>query len=137
LNPAWTKTGRLTKKELAGFVEAPGPLWIDGFSSYHGLNDRIPLGEANQLESSLCLIQAKVKFKVFAPGKDFGNSKLKVQAAFEWGGHSYRLIVTDPAIEKEYLGKGDGEHDLGNRFMTLSLGEPYKDMVYKLVATVI
>ena len=45
--------------------------------------------------------------------------------------------MTDPGCERAYLGKLDGSYTLGARFLTISLGEPYGDAAYKLIAAVI
>ena len=39
--------------------------------------------------------------------------------------------------ERHYLAQPDGEHRLGECFLTVSLGEPYKDACHKLVAAII
>ena len=44
---------------------------------------------------------------------------------------------TDPHYERTYLAKADGEYDLGESCLTVSIGEPYGDFCYKLVAAVI
>jgi hypothetical protein len=75
--------------------------------------------------------------KVFAPGVAFGNSKRRVLAQFSYAGENYWLWVTDPVVEREYLLKSDGSYRLGECFATISLGEPFNDKVYKLVAALI
>jgi len=46
--------------------------------------------------------------------------------------------VTDPVIEREYLAKDDGDHGLGECYLTMSLGERSDDgYCYKLIAAVI
>jgi len=60
-----------------------------------------------------------------------------VQARFALAGVDYWLWVTDPIYERRYLAEGNGDYELGPSFLTLSLGEPYGDFVYKLVAAII
>lgn len=45
--------------------------------------------------------------------------------------------MTDPVVERKYLVKDDGEYEIGECFLTVSLGEPYKGDCYKLAAAVI
>jgi len=134
----WVKAGRLQWEDLSGFQDLRGPLWINGHSGYNGFNDRIPLVEAVGLRGSLKLIHVgKTTLKVFAPGEAFGNTKRRVQARFSFGGTEYWLWVTDPIVERQYLAESDGSYAIGETYMTISLGEPYRDYCYKLVATVI
>ncbi len=49
----------------------------------------------------------------------------------------YRLWVTDPRYERAYLAKPDGDYEIGEAFLTVSLGEPYNNACYKLIAAII
>lgn len=60
-----------------------------------------------------------------------------MQASFKFQGDEYRLRVTDPDVERSYLAKEDGIYPVGRSYMTISLGEPYKEHYYKLVAALI
>lgn len=135
----WVKAGVISWNELTGFCDVSGPLWINGDSTYAGLNDRIPFAQAAALESSLKLIHVdRLQIKVFRPGAAFGNPKRRVQARFSFGGIDYCLWVTDPIVERQYLARPDGEHVMGEAYLTISLGEKHTDgYCYKLVATVI
>jgi hypothetical protein len=44
--------------------------------------------------------------------------------------------VTDPEYELQYLAKPEGIYELGESFLTVSLGEPYDGYAYKLVAAI-
>lgn len=134
----WVKAGRAEWKDLEYLDENVGSLWIDGHSTYNGRNDKIPLALAAGLESSLRLIRVNsLRLSVFVPGEVFGSSKRRVQAHLSYNGVDYALWVTDPEYERRYLAHPDGEHDIGESFLTISLGEPYKDCCYKLVAAII
>ena len=74
---------------------------------------------------------------VFKPGEAFGNLKRRVQARFSHSGWEYRLWVTDPGYERKYLAQPDGDHLIGDCFITVSLGEPFNDACYKLVAAIL
>lgn len=134
----WVRRGALPYAQLAGVADTPSSLWINGFKTYHGLNDRVPEEEADKLTTSLYLLSLKsISFSVFAPGATFGNPKRRVHAVFDYAGSSYALWVTDPVIEREYLAKDDGSYAEGACHITVSLGERDKGFCYKLVAAVI
>ena len=109
-----------------------------GTSTYHGQHDRIPLDAAGAVKSSLTLIHVStLRLRVFKPGEAFGDTKRRVQARFRFGAINYALRVTDPIIERAYLAQADGSYIIGESYLTVSLGEPFNDNVYKLVAAVI
>ena len=39
--------------------------------------------------------------------------------------------------EQLYLGKPNGEYPVGQAYLTISLGEPYEEYAYKLIAAVV
>ncbi len=134
----WVKRDGYRWEDLGALQDHAGSLWLNGFSSYNGINDRVPLTQAMTLTSSLKLIHLdNPNIRVFAPGKAFGNAKRRVQASFSFDGTDYALWVTDPIVERQYLAKPDDEYPLRDVYLTISIGEPYQDYCYKLVATVI
>ena len=78
-----------------------------------------------------------LRLRVFVPGAAFGQTKRRVQGWFTFGDVEYGLWVTDPAIERQYLAQPDQEHRIGTAYLTVSLGEPFKDYTQKLIAAVI
>ena len=60
-------------------------------------------------------------------GRGIGNNKRRVQGRFRHAGQEYALWVTDPGWERTYLAKLDGIYDIGECFLTISLGEAYQD----------
>ena len=78
----------------------------------------------------------KLHLRVFAPDEAFGNSKRRVQGRFRFGGNDYALWITDPDIETAYLKRENGDYDLSECYLTISLGEPYNDHCYKLIAAI-
>lgn len=134
----WEKVGRLSGSDLPLLADPVSPLWIEGHGTYHGLNDKIPLELADSVGDSLKLIHvSELQFSVFRPGEAFGNSKRRVQGRFRHAGSWYSLWVTDPVYERRYLAKLDGKYSIDECFLTVSLGEPYGDAVYKLIASII
>jgi hypothetical protein len=134
----WAKVGRLKWNELDTIAERPTVLWMDGDSTYNGLNDRIALAQASAFRSSLRLVGVDhLTLSVFSPGEAFGNAKRRVQGRFEHAGARYHLWVTDPVYERDYLRREDGEYSLGESYLTVSLGEPHNEYCYKLIAAII
>ncbi len=141
LNPQyyWRKAGVFSRERLHQLAEDRGPLWCNGFSTWNGKNDRIPLEKAVRETSSLKLIRVEsVRLTVLAPGIKFDNPKRRVQARFHFGGIEYAFRVTDPIIERQYLARDDGSYELaGVQYLTVSLGEPFMDYSYKLAAAIL
>lgn len=135
----WVKTGVLPWDDLTGLAEPVEPLWLDGDSTMAGLSDQISIATAlaARIKSSLRLIHVpQLLLKVFAPGAAFNNTKRRVQGQFTFAGRQYWLWVTDPAYENPYLRKDDGVYTIGESFLTISLGEPHRDHLYKMIAAV-
>ena len=134
----WEKVGRLSWFDLPALADPAEALWLDGHSTYHGVNDRIPLDVADSVTDSLRLVHVdRLALSVFKPGEAFGNMKRRVQGRFTCAGRRYSLWVTDPVHERRYLAKLDGEYRMGECFLMISLGEPYGDAVHKLIASII
>ncbi len=134
----WTRNGQFPLRQLAELADPVEPLWVDGQHTYHGRNDKVPLGLANTVSSSLRLIQVeKLGLAIFKPGEAFGDNKRRVQGRFRHAGKDYWLRITDPGCEREYLSKPDGHYEIGERYLTVSLGEEYQGACYKLIAGII
>ena len=135
----WVKKGRFSRLDMHELVDVIRPLWIDGQSTYHGRNDRILLESAcSTVSDSLRLVPVeRLKLSVFKPGEAFGNPKRRVQGQFSHAGTKYALWVTDPEYEREYLAKLDGNYEIGESYLTISLGEPYEGACYKLIAAIV
>ncbi len=137
-NQYWRKVGGYPALDLAALIDPVESLWIDGFSTYHGKNDKIPVDACGDVCASLRLVSvSELVLKVFAPGEAFGNSKRRVQGSFRHAGRNYALWVTDPLYERRFLTKLDGTYRLGNCHLTISLGEQFQGSVFKLIAAVI
>ena len=130
--------GRVTWDDLPSLADPAGPLWINGDSTYNGRNDRIALAMTAELRSSLRLVRVdRLVLSVFKPGEAFGDFKRRVQGRFRHADADYYLWVTDPVYERAYLARPDGDYELGESFLTISLGEPFNGYCYKLIAAII
>ncbi|MDE0193726.1 MAG: hypothetical protein OXQ90_20440 [Gammaproteobacteria bacterium] len=134
----WSKAGAFSPFELRRLVDPPDRLWINGYHTFNGSNDKVPEELMKGVSSSLRLIRVDaLEVRVFAPGEAFGNSKRRVQGRFEHAGDHYTLWITDPVYERSYLSKLDGSYRIGSCYLTVSIGEPYDDSCYKLLAAII
>ena len=134
----WRKEGKYSWFDLPDIVDPVKPLWIDGFSTYNGRNDKVPLESTASVSSSLRLIHVeRLALAVFSPGEAFGNRKRRVQGRFSHAGRDYALWVTDPDYERAYLSKLNGVYKIRDCHATVSLGEPYQGACYKLIAAII
>lgn len=98
----------------------------------------IPLELSESLDSSLRFIRLyRLILSVFSPGEAFGNRKRRVQGQFQYDRTIYQLWITDPRYEQAYLARQDGNYEIGECFLTASLGEPFNDACYKLIAAII
>ena len=91
--------------------------------------------DANTVQDSLQLIHVNnLQLNLVEVYKDHS---VKLRAKFEYKSTNYSLRVTDPSIEKHFGDKQQGSYRVGDAYLTISLGEPFRGHVYKLVAAVI
>jgi len=138
----WVRKGSVDREFLnPGLEEVRGHLWFDGGSTSNGLNDRIPAEVAEQLRSSLKLIQPKsITMRVQTEGAYFGKPKKKVRGLFSIAGHSYIFSVTDPVIEAEFKNAPEGaERIVVDPILCISLSEVFEEQnaCFKLIAGVL
>ena len=135
----WEKIRQGTWNDaLAALDEVKGSLWPNVSSSYNGCNDRVPEVTAKSLTQSLFLIRPDaLKIHVNTEGAEFGHPRRKVRASFTFNNAHYKLSVTDPRIERQYLQGENGTYPIDNAILCISLGELWKSYTYKLIAAVI
>ena len=63
--------------------------------------------------------------------------KRRVQASFLYDNDQYRLWVTDPIYERNYLQEPDNSYELGESYLIVSLGEPFQGNCYKLDSSIL
>ncbi len=133
----WVKDGSYTQS-LSGLIDTPNKLWDCGDSSYYGQNDRVGLNTiTNPIQSIYLIAPENLSILVRTEGAEFNNGKKKVRAKFKYNKITYLISVTDPAIERNYLAKGDGEYIIDNPcYITVSLGEIWNGYYYKLAAAI-
>lgn len=134
----WQLAGTGSYDQAAAVLDPAQPLWINGYSSYNGLNDQVPEAEAAGMADSLRLIRvSNLTLLVHSEGGVFAPAKRVVRAQFELLGTTYWLKLTDPVLEHELRGQGDGAYEYEDAIMCISLGETFNGYAYKLVASVI
>ena len=136
INPQcyWKKTGTAKWGDLEQFKDHPDQLWINGYSSSKGRNDRMPEAEAFQLQESLYLIWLEtLKITII---KTYDES-LQARAVFYFNNQEYNLSITDQKIKSDFLKRGISEYLLNNLYLCVSIGEPFEKFCYKLIASII
>ena len=134
----WQRRGRMDWQVLNVVLDEPSPLWINGFSTRQGHNNRIPEHQLDFKQGSLRLIALdRVLLHTDLKPHKSGNMKQVVRARFDYLGDHYCLDVTDPVIESYFLKAGVIEYSLDTTLACISLTEPWEGYVYKLVASII
>lgn len=131
----WYPAGCMSEGALAGMADRPQALWLDGWHSVHGWNDRIPETIAAQrCESSLLLVRPDaLRFRL-----DQGGCNLALRAVFDYRGQHYDLKVTDDRVRALWIERlADGHDGCAAALLCISLGQAFHGYCYKLVAGVI
>lgn len=132
----WVKSGIFQSSMLARLCDTPDTLWINGHHSFSGYHDRIPVDIAQTLVSSSLFLIKPDSLSIRVADE---LNKRRVRADFTYRRERYRLMVTDPIAEDRFLEEENGVYKIDARDVCLciSLGEPFNDFCYKLVAGVI
>ncbi len=133
----WVRRRRFSLPDLPKLCDSVDSLWINGFHSNNGLNDRIPEETVKKtIRSSLLLIRPE---KVSITVEEGPNLLKRIRSRFTFAGEEYWLPVTDPMVENKYFDEEAGAYPIDNRelYFTISIGEPYEGYCYKLVAAII
>lgn len=134
----WQKQGVVPWSALQEALEDPGAeLWMNGYSSTRGYNDRIPEQCLSKIIRSLYLVRPADLRLIVASESTRPGMKRRVRAQFTLNRKRYKLVVTDPRVEREYFARDDQEHLIRNALLCVSLSEVFYGFSYKLVASVI
>jgi hypothetical protein len=133
----WQKQTRLTFEEALNLTAlSSAPLWVDGKHTSNGINDVIDQSIAETLPNSLRLIcPDKLVMRATAEYE----SRRRVRGEFSLGHSFYRLSITDPRIESEFLRYDVGtERVIDKPLLCISIGEALvsRKACYKLIAGV-
>jgi Dual OB-containing domain len=133
---SWTKKGKCSWDELDLLCDHPETIWINSDKTTTGRYNCMSPEEAATLENSLLLIKQKA-FTIAVEPK-FPTGKLACRGKFNYNGVHYNFSLTDPVACVAFERKGEGEYQLDNVYLCLSLTEQFKDgRCHKLVAAVI
>ncbi|MFE6520509.1 hypothetical protein [Streptomyces sp. NPDC057794] len=122
----WEKVGRVDWEDLCLLEQQPEDLWINGYSSWGGLNNRIPVDRQEEISDSLALIRV-----------DRVRISEDNYAHFRYMGSRYAIKLTDPVYEERMRVNGNASQRLGESFITVSLGKEWIGYFYKLAAAII
>lgn len=140
-NYYWSREGRLAWADIQAWADHPPNLWGVGEGSYAGLNNRVAVGQENG--ASLYLVAVERMQLIVGPKAPQYSAKRSVQGEFAYNGTTYRLDVTDPIIERNYLAQADGHYEIMQPVLCVSLGDPHlatgaaQSYFYKLIAAVL
>ena len=136
-NQQWTKAGQMTWNHLCTMIDRDEPLWINGHSAPSGHNDRVPTDAAAGLDNSLRLIRVNaLTVTVSEPLRPSADYPI-LRGSFDYHGEEYCFRITDPESESGSVELAYGDYAVGERYLTVSLGEPFEGHAYKLIATII
>jgi len=133
----WRRTGRLTWNDLPALADPEDSLWTNGFNSRGGENDQVPVEVAAEHDTSLRLVRVdELTVVVSEPSRPSANYPI-LRGRFSHCGDSYCFRITDPVSESGSVELPYREYPVGERYLTVSLGEPFEGNAYKLIAAII
>lgn len=134
----WKFERKATYAQLVSCLdELSGDIWINGHSSGNGLNDRIPIGLAPSLGETLKFIRlpeltARVRHEEWN-----GKVRKRYRGCFYLNGKHYILSITDPLFQSRFAALKDGDYNVADVLVCISLGERLGEYAYKVIASVI
>jgi hypothetical protein len=136
----WTKVGELPWEDLEKLRERPASLWINSGRTSSGVYDCISQAEAAPLGDSLVLIKTE-RIRVEVRSKTWEGRKSRVyRGRFRYNGVGYCLKVTDPVAMAVFDAKGEGDYEINDVDLCVSLTEPWErdnNRCHKLVASIL
>ncbi|MFO7600884.1 MAG: RecQ family ATP-dependent DNA helicase, partial [Candidatus Desulfacyla sp.] len=134
---AWQRAGVFPASKLHELCDPVDTLWVNGYASASGVNDRMPEEiTRGQIRSSLVFAQPERAEIIVEEGPQLLK---RLRARFFYKGQEYSLPVTDSVIENRYFNHDIGRYPIGEApvYFTISIGEPYEGFCYKLVAGIV
>lgn len=138
----WAKQGYVAWKDISRWLDSPKTLWDIGGGSYSGLNNRVSVGQENGISLYLVAVD-RLLLLVGRKAPEYPDSKRGVRGEFVYCGATYRMDVTDPVIERNFLNREDGQYEILHPVLCVSLGDPHQaagstqSYFYKLIAAVL
>lgn len=133
-NYYWESSRKLPWQQVINWLDSPQSLWGTGYGSYEFVNNRIP--DTDAVTESLNLIQVD-ELQIIIGSKSSEYPKRIVRGEFQYRHQRYRMAITDPVIESQYLAGNDGRYTVSSPVLCVSLGDPYQGFYYKLIAAVL
>lgn len=136
----WTKLGKASWEQVQSAVDShDNSFWSNSEKTYNGVNDKVSAANIAKITTSLKLILVPdLEIRVRLEGGFEGNpGRRRVRASFKLQGLPYTLSVTDPEIEEDYLTRGNGDYELGQAALCVSLVEVWNGYSFRVVASVI
>ena len=119
---------------MKNWLDRPQSLWGTGASSYEFVNNRVI--ETAIVTESLYLIHVD-ELRILVGPKSAEYPKRIVRGEFQYNQHQYRMSITDPVIESQYLAEKDGCYTVSRSTLCVSLGDAFQGFYYKLIAAVL
>jgi hypothetical protein len=136
----WTKVDQLPWDELEKLRERPASLWINSDRTSAGAFNCISQVEAATLHNSLALIRRQ-NFSIEVGSKTWeGRTTQTYRGNFKYNGTYYSLSLTDPVAIAVFASKEEGEYELHDVYLCISLTEPWEkdnNRCHKLVAAIL
>lgn len=133
---SWVQVGKLPWIDLHRWTDSPQDLWGVGQSSYSGVNNRLAFGMENSRSLYLLPVE-RLRLFVGKKAPKYPDSKRAIRGEFKYNGKIYRMDVTDPVIERNYLSHDDGTYEIVSPILCISLGDPFEGFYYKLIAAIL
>jgi hypothetical protein len=135
----WIKRGRLPWEDLPQLRERPESLWINSDRTASGAFNCISHAEAATLHDSLVLIKKKA-FTVEVGSKTWNDKTTRTyRGKFAYKDVDYSLSLTDPAAIAVFAESKEGDYELNDVYLCVSLTEPWakdNNRCHKLAAAV-
>ena len=133
----WRKVGRLSWDDLPSLTDPEAALWTNGFTSRGGENDQVPVDVVAGHDTSLRLVRVEdLTVIVSEPSRPSANFPI-LRGRFSHCNETYCFRITDPVSENGSINLPYAEYPVGERYLTVSLGEPFEGHAYKLIAAII